>query len=308
MSRFTRSWTESDERARRILLFAAVCALGAMLFALGSAIAEADSFRNASGQVEKASYLNGGTHSAPSVQSSGAISNVVYFPFIGKAPPACPMPGGSYGTVAVIPYVARTTPAEDDPDVNLALRSYTPTVAYQGLVDLGGPPSDPSAPQLYNLFTDKRVPVFSGVYQVYDWDWSCNCRGAPITDYPVTLAGFDMSPGEQVCAPGSGYDIGYAPAGYAMMVLYADTSRITLKYTREDNVVNGYTVHIENIDVDPNLLALYQSMNSAGRVRLPALFAGQAIGSAITTELGVAIRDTGAFLDPRSRQDWWQGK
>jgi hypothetical protein len=146
------------------------------------------------------------------------------------------------------------------------------------------------------------------VYQVYDWDWTNNRRGLPLITYDVTLAGFGVAPGELVCAPGSGYDIGRAPAGYSMMVLYASATRLTLKYTREDNVVNGYTVHIENINVDPNLLALYQSMDSTGRSRLPALFAGQAIGNAITTELGVAIRDTGAFLDPRSRQDWWQGK
>jgi hypothetical protein len=277
----------------------------ALLLALGAALADADSM----GQVEHASLPNRRAPAAPQVQSSGVVTHAVYFPFVGKAPPACPAPGGSYGTVAVIPYTPRMTPAADDPDINLALRGYTPTVAYPGLIDSsGGPPSDPSAPPLYNLFTDQRVPAFSGVYQVYNWDWSCNCRGAPITDYPVTLAGFGVAPGEPVCAPGSGYDIGWAPAGYAMMVLYADAARVTLKYTREDNVVNGYTIHIEHISVDPNLLALYQSMDRAGRVRLPALFAGQAIGSAITTEVGVAIRDTGTFLDPRSRQDWWQGK
>jgi hypothetical protein len=41
---------------------------------------------------------------------------------------------------------------------------------------------------------------------------------------------------------------------------------------------------------------------------LPALFADQGIGRAITTELGVAIRDTGSFMDPRSREDWWRGR
>jgi hypothetical protein len=191
----------------------------------------------------------------------------------------------------------------------LALRGYAPTVAYKGIVDLGGgSSSDPNAPQLYNLFADKRVPPFTGVYRVYDWDWQCNCRGLPLSDWQVTLAGFGVSNGEPVCAPGSGYDIGLAPVGYSMMVLYASPTRLTLKYTREDNVVNGYTVHIENISVDPALLALYQSMDAAGRGHLPALFGGQLIGSAITTELGVAIRDAGSFLDPRSRQDWWQGK
>lgn len=32
------------------------------------------------------------------------------------------------------------------------------------------------------------------------------------------------------------------------------------------------------------------------------------IGTAIGNELGVAIRDTGSLMDPRSRKDWWQGR
>lgn len=281
------------------MLVLALCAFGAVVFAFGSTMVDADSAPSAAGN---------GTGGAPRLRSTSPITTVIFLPMVGKAPPTCPLASGSYGTVAVLSAPANP-PAEINPDLNLAMRGYTPTVAYKGLVDLvGGPPSDPSAPQLYNLFTDKRVPTFSNVYQVYDWDWTNNQRGALIMTYEVTLAGFAVAPGEPVCAPGSGYDIGWAPTGYSMMVLYASPTRITLKYTREDNVVNGYTIHIENVNVDPNLLSLYQSMNSAGRARLPALFAGQPIGTAISTELGTAIRDTGSFMDPRSRGDWWHGK
>jgi hypothetical protein len=84
--------------------------------------------------------------------------------------------------------------------------------------------------------------------------------------------------------------------------------RIGSKYTNNDNVVSGYTLHVENVCVGPRLLALYQAWNSVGRGRLPALRAGQAFGQAIGHEIGVAIRDYGSFLDPRSRKDWWRGR
>lgn len=290
-----------------VLLLLSVC--GAVLLALNVSSADADSITAVvNGRSENpAAKTSGNADQSSGIQSTNAISTVIYFPFVGTAPLPCPAPGAPYGTVAVLSAPANP-PAEINPDINLAMRGYTTTTGTLGLIDL---PStvDPSAPQLYRLFVNNRVSVFKAVYQVYDWDWTCNCRGAPIADPPVTLAGFQVGVGESICAPGSGYDIGRSPAtGYSMMVLYASANRITLKYTRDDNVVSGYTLHVENINVDPDLLSLYQAMNAAGRSRLPALFAGQPIGRAISTELGVAIRDTGSFLDPRSRLDWWQGK
>jgi len=92
------------------------------------------------------------------------------------------------------------------------------------------------------------------------------------------------------------------------MVLYAEPSRVTLKYTRDDSVVKGYAIHIENVSVDPNLLSLYQQLNNAGRKSLPVVKAHQRIGSAADTYINVAVRDTGAFMDPRSKNDWWTGK
>jgi hypothetical protein len=111
-------------------------------------------------------------------------------------------------------------------------------------------------------------------------------------------------PGETLHVPGSGYTIG---SGYEVLVLYAAEDRITLKYTREDNVVVGYTLHLEGICVEPSLLALYRARNVAGREQLPALRARQAFGRAVGGEVGVVIRDSGAFMDPRSRNDWWIG-
>jgi hypothetical protein len=228
--------------------------------------------------------------------------NDVYIPLVFRSPQGCqPIPGASYGTWP-INGDPTDRPAEEHADLNLALRGYEPTDAYLGLVEYG-PPADPWSPQLTGLYSPARVPAFVAAYQVHHWDWDCNCRGPVITEPDVTLLGVAAQPGELIHVPPSGYDIG---GGYEVLVLYTAPNRITLKYTGEDNVVYGYTVHVEDICVDPNLLALYEQMNTAGRSRLPALSAGQAFGYAVGSSFGVAIRDTGAFMDPRSHQDWWR--
>jgi hypothetical protein len=56
------------------------------------------------------------------------------------------------------------------------------------------------------------------------------------------------------------------------------------------------------------LLALYQQSDAAGRYNLPVLRGHQAFGKALGGEIQIAIRDWGGFLDPRSRNDWWQGR
>ena len=225
----------------------------------------------------------------------------VFLPLAIKQPTGCaPIPGVQYSTLT-INGAPTAGPVEQNPDFNLAVRGYEVTDAYRGLVDYGGN-GDPSAPKLYTLFADRRVPAFPTVYRVYDWDWACNCRGGLLDTWPVTLAGMAVAPNEVLYLPDSGYNIG---SGYEALVLYASEERITLKYTREDNVVYGYTIHVENVCVEPSLLALYRSWNSAGRGRLPALRGGQPFGRARGGAIAVAVRDTGTFLDPRSRKDWW---
>jgi hypothetical protein len=211
--------------------------------------------------------------------------------------------GEDYGALAVAPPPS-DPPAAQHADLNLALRGYTPTGGFLGLVDYSGP-RDPLAPQLYGLFSDERTGVFTGLFRVYDWDWSCNCRGGPLDDPPVTLARLATGEGELIHVPGSGHAIG---GDFEALVLYAAPDRITLKYTRDDNVIHGYTLHLEDVCVDPELLALYRSLNATGRSRLPALRAGQALGRAGHEGIGVSIRDSGVFRDPRSRKDWWYGR
>ena len=227
-----------------------------------------------------------------------------HLPLVWKGAPGCqPIPEEEYTTLNVEgPPTVR--PAEEHPDLNIALRGYRMTNANLRLVNYGWG-DDPRAPQLRGLFADLRLPTFATAYRVYDWDWECDCRGSLLAPQPVTLAGLRANPGETIHVPGSGYEI---ESGYEVLVLYASEERITLKYTREDNAVYGYTLHVENVCVEPRLLALYRAKNEAGRVELPALRAGQAFGRARGTEIGVAIRDTGQFLAPNSKGDWWRGK
>jgi hypothetical protein len=232
----------------------------------------------------------------------GSSSRRVFIPLVASAPPGCqPIPGASYATLPVYT-PPPNPPAASNADINLEIRGWQQTNAYAGLVTYNGG-SDPNAPQLNGLFTDNRLPVFSAVYQVYNWNWSTNSRGSLDTDWPVTLAGFRVQPGEVIQAPPSGYDVGQ---GYTAIVLYATTRQITLTYTSNDSIVYGYAVHVEGVCVEPSLLALYQQMDSAGRSRLPALSGRQPFGRANGAEIQVAIRDAGTFMDPRSQKDWWQ--
>jgi uncharacterized protein YgiM (DUF1202 family) len=221
-------------------------------------------------------------------------------PTLEATDPCAPIPGQAYGTLA-IDSGPTDRPAATHPDLNLELRGYAPTNAAKALINIKGAP-DPGAPQLRSLFQDRRLPTITGVYQVYAWDWNANGRGPLIDDPQVTLLGARTTASELIGTPDAGGNLGN---GYVALVLYASQNRITLKYTREDHVVNGYTIHLENVCVEPSLLALYQQMNSAKRRELPALRAGQPLGRATGAELGVVVRDRGTFMDPRSRGDWW---
>ncbi len=227
-------------------------------------------------------------------------SEFLYLPLVGKSE-SCVVPNATYNTIPIIS-APTGIPAEIHPDINLAIRGYEQVSAALTLVDYAGN-TDPNAPQLDTLFTTPRLPNFTNAYQIYRWDWTCGCRGELMGSWDTTLLGLGTSQSELIHVPDSGYDIG---GGHDVMVLYAAANRLTLKYTREDNVVGGYTIHIEDVCVDPNLVALYESMNAAGRSELPALFGGQAFGRALGSEIKVSVRDAGNFLDARSRKDWWQ--
>lgn len=218
-----------------------------------------------------------------------------------KAPGiSCPQSSGnSYGSIDVV-NVGDNVPAENHPDKNIHVRGYTATNGQYSLIELEGG-VDEKGPRLSTI-VGSNPPTITGLYRVNTWNWNTNQKGPPDTTWPVSILGVLAQPGQAVYIADSGYDVSL---GYDAIVLYADDSTVTLKYTREDSVAAGYTVHIEDICVDPNLIRTYQNLNAQGRGELPAVRGGDEVGVARTNEVKMAIRDTGQFLEPRSRKDWW---
>ncbi len=91
-------------------------------------------------------------------------------------------------------------------EVNLGVRGFIATTSTLGLVDSAGL-FDEGAPQLNKILFDERIPTLVGAYQVYEWDSTCNCRGAVQTEPSVTLIGIATTPGEILRAPRSSYYI-----------------------------------------------------------------------------------------------------
>jgi len=190
-------------------------------------------------------------------------------------------------------------------DLNLGLRGYQQVNRASRLIDYDGA-TDPNAPKLAHILADGHTPRVASTYQVRAWDWGCGaggCRGGLLTNFDTTLVGIETNPNESLSIPHRGPQI-YA-GGFVAAVLYAEANRITLAYGRSGSVADIYVVHMENICVDANLLAQYKQANASGRGRLPGLHNSDVIGTAKGTQILVAIRDKGTFMDPRSRKDWW---
>lgn len=251
------------------------------------------------------------------------VSTTLYFPDIRRSGPCSAAPPNAYagGPVYQFDQDNPVRPAYNHADKNLALRSYAAVNEFKGFVHYTQ--DDPTVPpQFATFFSPNRVPAFPAVYRANTWAWQPSPNpgspGSPITDPPVSVLGLAVTPGEALHVPASGYDIG---GGMEVIVLYADADSIALKYTREDSVApNGYTVHVDGLCTDPNLLALYSQLDApngpryvyrgpADRVtdyNLPSLAAGQVFGVARGAEIQVAIVDSGAFVDPRNCTEWWR--
>ncbi|MGB3716202.1 MAG: hypothetical protein WA996_17415 [Candidatus Promineifilaceae bacterium] len=253
------------------------------------------------------------------------LTPVAYMPLIAKS--TCPQASSNHyvgGTAFQVEHDDPVRPANNHADKNIELRGYQPNPdpnVRRGLVDYGlNDPTPP--PQFATLFSPYRVPAFVEVYQVGQWHWAPSpepgSRGDLVSSPPVTVLGLATTPGEELQIPHSGYDIG---GGMEVILLFADEDTLALRYGREDSAgAHGFTVHIDNICPDPNLLALYAALDAPGGSRyvykpphqrpyayqLPNLAAGQPLGIARDSEVVVAIVDSGTFLDPRSCDDWWQ--
>jgi hypothetical protein len=226
-----------------------------------------------------------------------------------QAPSDISCPGSSDSSYTTVPVAGGgiNHPDGQHADLKLALRGYSPTNVAADLVDKDGPVDD-DPPQLAGIFANYRRPAFGQAYRINDWDWNCGehgCSLGPLDHVAATLLTLVTGTGEPLGIPHRHAQV-YG-GGYKALVLYAEPTRITLGYTRDDSVANGYVVHLENICTDPNLVALYQGSNAAGRGFLPALREDEVLGTAPSESILVAVRDRGQFLDPRSRLDWWQG-
>ncbi len=248
---------------------------------------------------------------APAAKLDAAQRTVADAPVVAEPVVQAAAVGGcgshSTNSYTLIPMEAADNgrPDSQHGDLNLGLRGYQPSGAAHELVHYNGD-SDAGAPQWAGLFADRRHAAITSVYQVRDWRWDCGGHGCAadwLTHYDVTLMGVATSPGEAISVPSRGAEV-YG-GGYVAVVLYAEASRLTVAYTRDGSVANGYTAHLENLCVDPNLLAQYWAGNAGGRHQLPGLRNGETVGTAASGEVLIAMRDRGTFMDPRSRNDWW---
>ncbi|MGH2521661.1 MAG: hypothetical protein ACRDH2_04070 [Anaerolineales bacterium] len=260
-------------------------------------------------------------YAGPVRTSQPQVNSTVYLPIVVRAP-TCPTSSGN--NYAQGPVFQRDTdnpvrPAWNHADKNISLRGYNlNTSESKSLVNVGS--DDPTMPpQLRTMFNPDRIPPFSNVYRINNWNWAPSpdpgTRGDEVTNPPVTVLGLQTTPGETLQAPGSGYDIG---GGAEVIVLFADSDTVALKYTRDDSAgPNGYLLHVDNICTDPNLLAKYNSLDNAVRntyhgtpdnnldYDLVTLSEQQAFGTARDSEIRVAIVDSGTTQDPRSCFEFW---
>jgi len=214
------------------------------------------------------------------------------------APVEVVSPAGAANTYALIPLegARENRPAEAHGDLNLKLRDPQPITVDLNLVEINGSGLDPDAPNLASIFK----PDFTQAYTIHDWDWNCNCKGQLLHDEHLVLLGIRTTPGEPVYIPSRQQNV-YRGSYYATL-LYAAEDTLTFVYTRAGNVARGYTVHYLGLQTDPNLVALFRQSRGG---QLPGLTLNTPVGIA-TSELIVAIRDNGTFLDVRSRHDWWE--
>jgi hypothetical protein len=191
--------------------------------------------------------------------------------------------------------------------------SGAPASASLGLVEYGGP-TDPNAPKFNGMFEPNRTPAIRAAYRVYGWNWAdggpsptppYGTRGAINTSWPAHVIDLTTSPGETLQIPERSVVIW--SGGNVALVLYASETEVTFAYTRNDSVLGMSSML--NLCVNPALVTAYRAqLNSAGKRatgHLPALKVGQTLGTARAGWVTVAIRDTGAYMDPRSRKDWW---
>lgn len=179
-----------------------------------------------------------------------------------------------------------------DPDVNIRLRGWTPSIVSPNAIIPHPENTDTKQPQLSSTFSTS--PNFLNFFQVH-------ARGGQGYEGSVAgLANIKMDSGQQIKAPITGYEI--AP-GYNYVVLYMSENDVVIHNTLDDSVASGYTIHFLDIKPNPALKALYDQNERFGRKQLVEISCETVIGTADGNPL-VSMRDTGSFMDIRYI-DWW---
>jgi hypothetical protein len=250
----------------------------------------------------------------PISQPADELNQFVYLPLINK-PETCPQVSiNQYELVTVQGgYYKGNRLTDENADFRLSVLDYAPVQAPLQRVEYGGP-TDSNAPNFYNVFKPQRDIAFVAAYKRLDWNWDENAAppygtpGGANNDWPVSVLDLAATPNEAIYIPRR--DVPITSAGpYVAMVLFADDDELTIHYGNRDVVDSGYVVYLANLCVDPSLLLLYRAQLSMGKRvtgKLPMLRSDQPIGTAKQTFVTIAVRDSGPFLDPRSRKDWWQ--
>lgn len=195
--------------------------------------------------------------------------------------------------------VTRDIPAVQDADIKLSVRGWIDSPEPRTLLDnIGGDNDRGRGPQLNTIMEDS-TPNITGVFQVNYPD------GTPIvkderSNWGVTL--MELGTGSDILAPKIGYDIG---GGFNYTVLYADNNELTLKATLEDSAAYGYTLHFVDLNVKQEIVDAYVANEKDRENSLVAMPCGFKIGTAKDSKFKVAVADTGTFMDPRVRKDWW---
>lgn len=223
---------------------------------------------------------------------------------------SCPTSSGqSYDSIRPDTAASRKIRSpEGNPEVNISLRGWTEINAEKQPIGYGGDTDPNSPPSIGSVFAG-HLPQIVKTYIINDWDYA---NGKPIPGksatpaYPVHLIGLSGAPGEPLLGLMAGRKI---YQDFTLMVLFATPTSILFSHSTGDLAPpddDGYPFYFIDLCVDPNLLALYQKDAADGRNVLPAIRAGQIFGYVKDTDVKVAVRDTGSFMDPRAKKDWWQ--
>ena len=247
-------------------------------------------------------------------QPTDDLDQFVFLPLIAK-PETCPQVSiNQYDLVTVEGgYYKGNRLTDENADFRLSVLGYAPVQELLQRVDYNGP-TDSNAPNFYNVFNPRRDIGFVAAYRRFDWNWDENAappygiRGGVNNDWPVSVLDLAAIPDEAIYIPRR--DVPITSAGpYVAIVLYADDDELTIHYGNRDVVDSGYGIYLANFCVDPSLVALYRAQLSDGKRtsgKLPMLRSDQVIGTAKQNFVTIAVRDSGPFLDPRSRKDWWR--